>query len=123
MTNKNFSDVFIHIGYHKTGTTYLQKHIFPTLNVNQILTPDVSYIAESKEYDPQKFLNIIGLSTSSNAQNRYSKTIISQEVLSGRGDGNPKWDKYLIAKRLKQTFPNAKILIVIRNQFDYILSL
>ncbi|MCA9926571.1 MAG: sulfotransferase, partial [Anaerolineales bacterium] len=52
-----------------------------------------------------------------------TRTVISQETLSGRGDGSPIWDPHRIAKRLYMTFPNAKILIVIRNQFDYILSL
>lgn len=114
------NDTTIHIGYHKTGSTFLQKKIFPALPINQVLIPNVKYLAETVTYNPQHFLTTLG--------NQYDlhthpQTIISQETLSGRGDGNPMWDKFLIAQRLHQTFPDARILIVIRNQFDYIMSL
>ncbi len=116
----NNSEIFIHIGYHKTGTTFLQKLVFPLLKANLVMIPDVTYIAQSKNYDPKHFIEMLN---NQYVVDKYDKTIMSQETLSGRGDGNPVWDKYLIAKRLHATFPGGKILIVIRNQFDYILSL
>ena len=113
------TEMLIHIGHHKAGSTFLQKKIFPLIPANLIMAPDVTYIAESKDYKPQQFIeNMEQYFTSS-----LDKTILSQEVLSGRGDGNLMWDRLLIGQRLKQTFPNAKVLIVIREQLDYILSL
>ena len=114
------SDVLLHIGYHKTGTTFLQKRFFPFLAANLLIMPDVSYIATSEQYDPNDFIQLL---TKQLKTNIHSLTILSQETLSGRADGNPIWDPHIIAKRLRHTFPSAKILIVIRNQFDYILSL
>jgi hypothetical protein len=116
----NNPELFIHIGYPKTGTTFLQQRVFPKLKVNQILSPGVDYIAESRNYEPEHFIDL--LNSQGNLRG-YNKTIISQETLSGRSDGNPIWDSHLMAQRLKQTFPEAKIIIVIRNQLDYILSL
>jgi hypothetical protein len=114
------SDVLLHIGYHKTGTTFLQHKVFPEIDANLLVMPQVDYVATCAEFDPQIFVAQLN---NKSKNNRYALTILSQETLSGRGDGNPMWDPHLIAKRLKLTFPNAKILITIRNQFDYILSL
>ena len=114
------SDILIHIGYHKTGTTFLQNKVFPVLPANLLIMPNVDYLATSKKYDPDIFIQTL----SNQIHNKpHQLTILSQEVLSGRGDGNPIWDPHLIANRLITTFPKSKILIVIRNQFDYILSL
>lgn len=114
------SEYYIHIGYHKTGTTFLQTQVFPAIPVNLLLMPDIVPIARRNHFDPDRFRQHLGNQAAGSV---HARTIISQETLSGRGDGNPIWDPHLIAKRLQQTFPNAKILIVIRNQFDYILSL
>jgi hypothetical protein len=113
-------EVFIHIGYHKTGTTFLQRKIFPKLGIGQLMQPDVRYIAESQDYDPKRFISML---SHRDGLDSYDRVILSQETLSGRADGNPTWNQYLIADRLKGTFPNAKILVVIRNQPSYILSL
>ncbi|MEM7031271.1 MAG: sulfotransferase domain-containing protein [Chloroflexota bacterium] len=114
------TEIFIHIGYHKTGTTFLQHTFFPNLAMNQILFPNVTYLAESQNYEPQQFVNLLVEQAKST---HHPKTIISQETLSGRGDGDSMWDAHLIGERLHTTFPNAKILMVVRNQPDYILSL
>lgn len=120
MNNLEDSQIFIHIGYHKTGTTFLQKRIFPELPVNLISQPDVTYLALCDNYDSWHFKKVLSQKCTWKG---YNKTIISQETLSGRGDGNPIWDKFSIADRLYETFPDAKILIVVRNQLDFILSL
>ncbi len=113
------SNIIIHIGYHKTGSTFLQRRIFPQLSFNQLMQPQVGYLAKSQPYNPYKFVKQL---EQKHKLNQSQGTIISQETLSGQGDGNPMWDAHLIAERLHETFPNAKILIVIRNQLDYILS-
>jgi len=131
MTRLRDTEIFIHIGYHKTGSTFLQWRVFPELKANFVSGLEIDYIALAETYDPERFVESLA------SQFRiieHDKTILSQETLSGRGDGNTRWDQYpghegnriwdkfLIADRLKQTFPHAKILIVIRNQLDYILS-
>ncbi|MDY6839538.1 MAG: sulfotransferase [Thermodesulfobacteriota bacterium] len=113
-------DIYIHIGLHKTGSTFLQRHLFSRLDVNRIITPRVDYVAASEPFDPRVFQEI--LVSQGNFDGRDT-TLISQETLSGRGDGNPVWDRNTIAQRLAHTFPRARIILVLRNQFDYILSL
>ena len=86
-------NIYIHIGYHKTGSTFLQQQIFPKLKINQVIQPDVTYLAESKDYLKDNYISIL---KKYGFRDNYKKTIISHEVLSGLADGNPKWNKYLI---------------------------
>lgn len=116
----NRTETIIHIGYHKTGTTFLQRQVFPALKANLVMAPDVAYIAKSKDYNPERFVEIL---KSQYILDKYERTVISQEALSGRAASSADWNEYLIARRLYQTFPNAKFLIVIRNQLEYVLSL
>lgn len=116
----NETELFVHIGYHKTASTFLQRTIFPLLPLNLVLIPRVRYLAESENYEPQHFIH--SLDTKYRWKG-HDKSIISQEGICGRADGDPLWDPYLMARRLKQTFPTAKILIVVREQIDYVLSL
>ena len=115
-----YSPVYLHIGYHKTGSTFLQKRVFPFLDTNYFKSLDATYLATSHSYDPHQFINFLGQACTIE---EGKPTIISQETLSGRGDGDPIWNQFTIAERLYQTFPHAKILIVVRNQLEYILSL
>ncbi len=116
----NADDILLHVGYHKTGTTFLQRNVFPALDADLGVMPGVDYIAEAVNFQPEQFRENL------RAQLRFKggrRTVISQEALTGRSDGNLSWNAEQIAERLQQTFPKAKILIVVRNQPDYILSL
>jgi hypothetical protein len=53
----------------------------------------------------------------------YDLTIVSHEELSGHPHGHSIVDPYVVADNFKQAFPNAKIIMIIRNQFDYLLSI
>jgi len=122
MKADNFPEqsIVLHIGYHKTGSTFLQKNIFPYLPANPVMMPNVRYLALSEPYKPDVFWQQL---SNQYDLTGYNKTIISQETLSGRADGNPYWDTNRIAERLHQTFPQAKILLILREQYDYLLSL
>lgn len=114
----------IHIGMAKTATTTLQKGVFPHLenlnflgvpgvtneldkslrtlcDVDDILLDQQQIAAElSSAFDPKR-LNVISHENFA----LYKST-----------------DKGLIARRLKNVFPDARILILIRNQIDLIRS-
>ena len=111
---------YIHIGYHKTGSTFLQKRIFPRLPVNLITAPDIKYISDSEEFDKNLFISKL---KKREKGTECAKTVISQEGFSGSSDGNPARDPFRIADRLKETIPNAKIIIVTRDPEDYMHSL
>jgi len=118
--NMKNQQTYIHIGYHKTGSTFLQKRIFPRLPVNLITAPDIRYISDSQEFSSDTFIAELEKKQKSA---KFAKTLISQEGFSGSSDGNPVRDPFRIAERLKKSFPNAKIIIVTRDPEDYILSL
>jgi hypothetical protein len=110
----------IHIGYPKTGTTWFQNHFYPKLTnyrylgrqlvFKHLIEPDIF------SYDPsisKSKLEITG-----------DNIVICEELLLGGidiGYGNGSYIKEM-ALRLKQTFPNGKVVIFIRNQVDIIAS-
>ncbi|WP_299338550.1 hypothetical protein [uncultured Psychroserpens sp.] len=114
----------IHIGYFKTGTTWFQHVFFPkvtnavfsnqanaSLDDNLIITRPYDFSSEkvSKHID-QLF------------PERTSRTLIlSRERLSGHPFTGG-YDAKIIADRLKETYPNATIVIFIREQKKAIIS-
>jgi hypothetical protein len=110
----------IHIGYPKTGTTWFQNHFYPKIvNYRYLSRPLVfKHLIEPDifSYDPSisiKELEITG-----------DNIVICEELLLGGidiGYGNGSYIKEM-ALRLKQTFPNGRVVIFIRNQVDTIAS-
>ncbi|CAN5477641.1 hypothetical protein BH11BAC1_BH11BAC1_11900 [soil metagenome] len=130
--------VVLHIGYHKTATTYLQKLIFPQLT-------DVLYLGRawksaeihsyfldnqfthSLQFDSsamrERFYSAISKWTETSGihvQDKKAILVSHESIHSG-----PEWfgaEFTLMADRMKATLPNAKIIIGIRKQVDYIES-
>ena len=129
-------DPLIHIGYHKTGTTWLQLELF--MSDNKTFEPlsrramGQSSLArlffkdnfnllssfESNEVEIRKEIEHL-LTVRPALKSKYP--VLSSERLSGFPHGGG-FDSSLIANRLKNVFPNSKILIVIREQKSAILS-
>ena len=94
--------IIIHIGLHKTGTTFLQEEVFPKIkNVNY--NRDVFW---TKNY-PNKI------------------NIISNEWISGQPYHSKakKEDREIIAHKIHRIYPKAKIIIGIRDKQSWIKSL
>ncbi len=88
---------------HKTGTSFLQKQIFPNLK-------DVLY---SRRFNLRDYYKTEG-----------SSILISDEILSGNPfDENTMNDFEMKMDVLKSLFPNAAILVSFREPVGYILSL
>ncbi|MFO7883877.1 MAG: sulfotransferase [Desulfobacteraceae bacterium] len=115
--------ILIHPGFPKCASTFLQKKIFS-------VHPEIDYIGPelftnrgfnglfmnipTADYDPVRVRALF----SSAAAAR----VLSVETLVGDPYFNPMAGE-LYAKRLKETFPNAKILLIIRSQADVLESL
>lgn len=128
----------IHIGYPKTGTTYIQsildkpEYFMPVgkpavrqelrkLADSIISTPVFEYDANSIKYD---FIDAINRFKSSERGSKYHPdctTILSHELLTG--DLFFGKDASLIADRLVSTFDGAHIIITIREQVSMVESL
>lgn len=120
--------ILVHIGLQKTGTTFLQRHVFSQPNLGFELIWGVRdgwaiehfVVRDTLDFDPEAvradFESARGMSDG------VVCSVISHEDLSGY----PVLGKYyseLAADRLARTFPDAKILIGVREQVSMILSL
>jgi len=104
-------DIYIHVGLPKTATTYLQKFIFPQIK-------GINYFSPIHYAMPNYILSI---------EPDTKPTLISDEYLSSHYfidiKGNKSGSRFTIAKRLKKLFPNARIILVLRNKEDWLKSL
>lgn len=122
--------IIIHIGFPKTGTSFLQLHLFPNLNDVYLLpTRDnpMGDLMYSQMYHAQNPL-LLDLNTIKEKIDTYiakikeQTIIISNENLVGCEYENFNDNKY-ISEILKYVFPNAKILLVFRRQDKYLNDL
>ena len=105
---------------HRTGSTYLQKRIFPLLDVDCLEKPDVDYLLHSPEFDPDTMRRGLEVDL---PPKRRTRLVISQETLGGRPEVNPADWPVTGIERLKSTFPQCGIILVLRNQWDYLESM
>lgn len=101
------NDVFIHVGLQKTGTTFLQEKVFKKLDVNYI------------RYLDEKIYN--------GSLDENKPLLLSNEDLSGyphcvyRKDADV--SRWRIARNLSVLFPNAKIILGLREESSWLRSL
>ncbi len=123
--------MIIHVGFPKTATTFLQKNVFPYLELNYIgknYVPLAGIIDE--RWKILKELKDLSKDISSTYKklekfiDRDNINLISEEEFSTGhfliGNEN---DGLLISKRLHKLFPNAKIIVGVRELKDLVISL
>ena len=93
--------VFIHIGLHKTGTTYLQNEVFPNLK-------GIRYVPWSRF---ETFFR----------PSPHANCLISREGLSG-GLWAPLDEREATFRALSGCFPGARLLVAFRRHDSYIVS-
>lgn len=133
--NSSVNRLLIHLGYHKTGTSYLQRVIFNDtdsgycLPVNRHELRNVFVSTGSFEFDAEEIREQFQSQVGQTPDNLVP--VLSHEQLSGQpyggGYGLRKREREVsrreIADRLYSCFPEAKILIVIREQKEMIRSI
>lgn len=116
----------IHIGYHKTGTTWLQHHLFdngPAGYVTPMHGDDILrkiVVPKTFDFDAAVCRRDID-ATIARESSDDRVPVISAERLSGNPHSGG-YDAPLIAARLHDVFPDGRILIVIREQAGAIAS-
>ncbi len=127
----NNKDVYIHLGLHKTGTTFFQKIFYPSypefnykhLRAKEVLADFNQYILRENEltfnFDKAASLFYQNLSKKETIERIFT---LCEEQYSGF----PLQDAYnrkIIFDRLNTFFPNANYILVLRNQKDFIRSM
>ena len=127
--------MYLHAGYPKNASTMLQTDIFPNLPgfvycgrlydsttsfANEALDRAIQSISfeDSLQYDADRVKAQVTSGLSEMVPESKGKALISWEAFTHNVA-----DRGLIATRLKNLFPAAKILFVIRNQPDSIESM
>lgn len=121
----------IHVGFHKTATSWLQKHYFKA-------HPEIALVNDYKKPQDDRFLSYLIATPTLKFSPEESKTLwqevvrteyhgepaicISAERLSGH-PASGGYDRETIAERLSQTIPNARILITVRDQVEIVKSI
>ncbi len=119
------SEPVIHIGYHKTGTTWLQRRLFARADLGyrriRLLQDGVElYRLHDFEFDAARCR--AGLDPELEACARDGTIpVISMERLSGNPHAGG-YDSRVLADRILALFPEARVLIGIREQRSMILS-
>lgn len=120
-------DVFIHLGLHKTASTFLQKVFFKTnaealgfVDIRGDLLEFRNYIIFTNELDwdsafaAKLIEKLVG--------NSRSRLLLSEEMFCGNPYTNCMARKMII-DRLNELFPKAKYIVVLRNQKGLVNSL
>lgn len=109
----------VHIGYHKTATTWFQKNLYPFVR-------NVSYVDRRLVRDA--FLNVTAFTFAADRARHELRTskrpIISEEDLCGYPENGGLLESLSkdIASRIHATYPYAQIVVFIRSQLDMIRS-
>ena len=120
---KDKPQLLIHIGYHKTGTTFWQERIFSNENVNlidRILVQKLLLDASPYEYSNEKFEHWLKDQLSDDKLN-----VISDEELSGNihSAGNGRSITFEMIERISQIgIAEVTVMICLRNQMKMIDS-
>ena len=118
--------LLVHIGYHKTASSWLQQHLF---NNHQCGFTSPFSVAEISNYlisphaldfNPKECKTIFS-SLIAAALSEGLVPVISSERLSGNPHSGG-YDTKELADRLSQVFPKSRVLIVVREQKSMILS-
>jgi hypothetical protein len=115
----------VHIGYHKTGTTWLQRSVFDDLPGFQRPWKQGDLIRILVRVHDLDFDADAARRELAEVRSRAARPEVLDVVSLERLSGNPHsggYDSRAIADRVGATFPEARVLIVIREQMRMIVS-
>lgn len=118
----------IHVGIHKTASTFLQRRFFPAIKGIRFCEGQrthkrfMRYLIDTDDLEFSQFTAMELFENDSASVAPAPATLLSDEQLYGSA-----WDGCALRKRicdrLVTLFPEAQIVVVLRNQFDLLQSL
>jgi Sulfotransferase family len=122
-TKDESMQLLVHIGYHKTGTTWLQREVFssPATGFSQLGGAHRLISVNAFGFKPRKVRKLMERRIAE-VHDRGLTPVLSSERLSGAPHFGG-YDSEIIADRLAAVFPNARIMVVIREQKEMFLSI
>jgi hypothetical protein len=124
-------NINFHIGYHKTGTTFLQEKIFSNLSDNDAVFIGQPFMNQEfnnffqilkdineLDFDPEKFQRSFYHLCKENNIGDDKKIIVSLESLSSGFDWFGR-EFSIIIRKISLIFPNAKLLIGFRDPSEF----
>ena len=111
-------NTIVHLGYHKTATTWLQEQVFPHASSHEYIprkaVQDAFLAPSGMHFCPDRARRALSL------KGRNRPVLLSEENLSGyiHNGGLHGFLAPEMARRIKAVFPDARIVLFIRNQFD-----
>ncbi len=117
----------IHIGFPKAASTWLQKYLFqPDQGYIKIMNPIDAQLnlidPPALSFEPQTVHAFLRKQIKQRDPQERSIPVITSEALSGKPYGGG-YNRKELADRLKTIFPQARVLIIVREQKSMILSL
>lgn len=119
--------VTVHVGYHKTGTSWLQRVYVPNHPDLQLVgdsvaparDPFLSYLIgqSDRKFDPEHAWQLFASQVASNERH----PVVSAERLSGHPFSGG-YDQVRLAQRIRAVLPGAQILVVVRDQVPMLES-
>ncbi len=115
----------LHIGYHKTGSTWLQKNLFTNTESGYLMAPREemrNHIIHqnSLAFNPTRSREALALWVEK-ANQLDLIPVFSDERLSGSPHSGG-YDSREIGERLRTVFPDGRVLMVIREQVSMLTS-
>lgn len=126
------SHTLIHVGLHKSASTFLQQNVFPRVEADYVfLAGHQRRLIDAVEgragdFSPRWLRDQV---RGHLAERRVAyvpgerNLILSHEELSGHPHGHRCVDPELVADNLHAAYPDARILLILRNPLHYLRSL
>ncbi|MGP1271992.1 MAG: sulfotransferase family protein [Phycisphaerales bacterium] len=123
------SELVVHVGYHKTGTTFLQRRVFGDRSLGFLAEP-----RGQSDLATQEFLTRDPLAFDAEASRRVFEPLLTEASSSGlvpvisqeRLSANPRSGQYMFPlafAQMLETFGRFRVLVTIREQRGMLLSL
>jgi hypothetical protein len=116
--------IVLHVGLHKTATTYLQREFFPRLGASVVYNPDDIFYFVNAIFTlgirEQRFLDEAARLARAYASSDDKRTLLlSSEALLQTGFDLNFQERIDLLRRI---FPGAEIIVFLRNQLDWLES-